>query len=1153
MMKAASTIGDETGFDMRDAARRAARRDGVSLREWLDSVKGHRAEALGVRPADLDAEACLDAISDRLSGGDDRRPEHFVSVDRALAGFETDQERSRARRSDPAGKSVHAPDSRPAGVSKIARLEGGMRKTLSWIQHRLDQEMDERQPPESPRAASSGSVREGSRMRQGERMPAGRSPRDGAEAAAPRGAGGRESGFGFFDADAEQAAIEAKLNALFKALDRGPTPARPPASATLAAEPGSTPSVLAGTTMEPPASPAYRFRSTALSSAFSLDQAVAAISERQAFLDRAAGDAAASRTAAETASGTRRSFRSTPEPKERVDEPSVAAEPVPVLEASSLAEPTPVEPPTPAVEAPAPAAVDGAVASIFASLQADIGRMSSRLDAMHRDATRREPVEPAADVAFDEIRSMLERMRPDRSIDALEQRVSTLTTRIDKAIEIQLQPEAIAQLAQRIEEVQQSLAERLAADAATATDTGAIEVAVRELVGSVTTLQHDAADMRALEDMVRRLDAKLDEREPQVDAALFGELQGQVAKLAERIDRSDAGLSAIVAVERSMGELFSQMEETRDAAINAAENAARTAARDTLRSAMTEAGAPLNTSHRAADAAVEQVRQELGELRTARDVADKRLYGILGALNMTLEKVVDRLGALEDEGFGDEIAPAAQGPDRSAAPAPSPAINPLNAAHRSRPIPAVEANAVPIAPPRRPAGSALSPAIGDADFLIEPSAPELKTREAKAASDAPLIATPAGQAAGDPTDFIAAARRAAQSAAKDAATRASGAATDRARSGGLAAASMSTAGPGTKATVSAKRRPLLLVLAGVLLLMGAVQVARLALSPSSTQTASLDGAAVPTVTAPAVPPVDKAPAADVAAASPAPTALPAPVVAATPEALTATTDQDTPKPVAVAPPAKSLPTLAMGPAANLAAVSAGAPTGIAAGLRELAQDGNAAAQYEMGLRLADGRGTTRDLKGAADWFEKAAKQGLAPAAYRLGSLYEKGLGVAKDPATSIGWYQKAADAGNVRAMHNLAVMSAEGANGKSDYAKAASWFTKAAEAGVRDSQFNLAILYARGLGIEQNLTQSYKWFSIAAAQGDADAAKKRDEVAPRLDAAALDNAKKAAAAFQALPTVAAANEVPPPAGGWDALMPHAAATTKGSAAKVSSM
>ena len=209
------------------------------------------------------------------------------------------------------------------------------------------------------------------------------------------------------------------------------------------------------------------------------------------------------------------------------------------------------------------------------------------------------------------------------------------------------------------------------------------------------------------------------------------------------------------------------------------------------------------------------------------------------------------------------------------------------------------------------------------------------------------------------------------------------------------------------------------------------------------------------------------------------------------------------------------------------------PTGVSTLLRTAALAGSAAAQYEIGMRYAEGRGVTRDLKIAAQWFEQSANIGLAPAQYRIGSLYEKGLGVAKDNAAAKNWYQKAAEGGNIRAMHNLAVLTAEGTDGKPDYANAAQWFKKAAEHGVRDSQYNLAILYARGLGIEQNLAQSYIWFAVAAALGDEDASKKRDEVAGKLDAKALAAARAGVEAFHPMVPNVASNDVPPPAGGWD--------------------
>jgi localization factor PodJL len=118
-------------------------------------------------------------------------------------------------------------------------------------------------------------------------------------------------------------------------------------------------------------------------------------------------------------------------------------------------------------------------------------------------------------------------------------------------------------------------------------------------------------------------------------------------------------------------------------------------------------------------------------------------------------------------------------------------------------------------------------------------------------------------------------------------------------------------------------------------------------------------------------------------------------------------------------------------------------------------------------------------------------------------------------------------------MHNLAVLYAEGVDGKPDYKAAAQWFQKAANYGVTDSQYNLAVLYARGIGTVANLAESYRWFALAAAGGDTEAAKKRDEVAARLDRQALATAKAAAQNFVAEREPDEAINLRAPPGGWD--------------------
>jgi localization factor PodJL len=204
-----------------------------------------------------------------------------------------------------------------------------------------------------------------------------------------------------------------------------------------------------------------------------------------------------------------------------------------------------------------------------------------------------------------------------------------------------------------------------------------------------------------------------------------------------------------------------------------------------------------------------------------------------------------------------------------------------------------------------------------------------------------------------------------------------------------------------------------------------------------------------------------------------------------------------------------------------------------AGLRKAALDGDARAVYELASRAADGPAAQRDAKLALRLFERAAAAGLAPAQFRVGNMFEKGIGAQRDLSLARIWYQRAAERGNAKAMHNLAVLHAEGAAGKPDYATATEWFRRAAEFGVRDSQYNLAVLLGRGLGAPIDLTQSFVWFSVAAGQGDEDAARKRDEVAQRLKPEELAAAKTLAANWKPRTLDAAANEVTPPAKGWD--------------------
>lgn len=205
------------------------------------------------------------------------------------------------------------------------------------------------------------------------------------------------------------------------------------------------------------------------------------------------------------------------------------------------------------------------------------------------------------------------------------------------------------------------------------------------------------------------------------------------------------------------------------------------------------------------------------------------------------------------------------------------------------------------------------------------------------------------------------------------------------------------------------------------------------------------------------------------------------------------------------------------------------PAGIEpASLAEAAAKGDTQALFEIAARYTDGRGVAADRTEAAKWYKLAADRGLAPAQYRLANLYEKANGVERNLPEAKRYYTLAAEQGNAGAMHNLAVLLASDAAGQPDFAAAAQWFIKASDLGVRDSQFNLAILYARGSGVKQDIEESYKWFAIAARDGDADAAQKRDEVAGALNPQQLQSAKAKVDAWKVKPLSEDANSVNPP-------------------------
>lgn len=441
----------------------------------------------------------------------------------------------------------------------------------------------------------------------------------------------------------------------------------------------------------------------------------------------------------------------------------------------------------------------------------------------------------------------------------------------------------------------------------------------------------------------------------------------------------------------------------------------------------------------------------------------------------------------------------------------------------------------------------------DANELLEPGsgAPDVRKilERVRASQQAAKGAVPTGDS-DDRTDYIAAARRAAQAAAMEM-DRAQKAAPSSTKTVADVKAKSKAAGPSLFARY---RRPILMAV-------GAVLLAAMAMPLVKTLTRSEAPPVVEDVApqesgeiAPVDPPVDTsvhaaspmdaapdAPATEIAASSPPaesqedlalsttpPTSAPtvgdaaAPVnalMAPAPDAPAQSLEAPTSNPADVGSKAATdvppvapgnvivaeeiKPATAQSPAAEIVVPAEITPPSLSIA----AKGGDPLALFEIGARFTEGRGVKNDFAEAAKWYKLAADKGFALAQYRLANFLEKGTGVAPNISEAKRYYEMAANAGNASAMHNLAVIYASGKDGAQDYAKAVEWFTKAAEHGVSDSQFNLAILSARGNGTAQDLVSSYKWFAIAAKGGDTDAAQKRDEVANALKPEQLERAR----------------------------------------------
>ncbi len=215
----------------------------------------------------------------------------------------------------------------------------------------------------------------------------------------------------------------------------------------------------------------------------------------------------------------------------------------------------------------------------------------------------------------------------------------------------------------------------------------------------------------------------------------------------------------------------------------------------------------------------------------------------------------------------------------------------------------------------------------------------------------------------------------------------------------------------------------------------------------------------------------------------------------------------------------------------------------------LGEEGDAVAQYNVGVMYDEGTGVARNTERAADWWHRAAVQGhplaqhnlalflieraqeadlelaahrlqqaasagFAPSQYSLGKLFAAGLGVERDDERAFALFLQSGRAGFVKAQYSLGKLYRDGLGVEADAGESVSWFSQAAHQGYAKAQEKLATRYAEGEGVEKDLVEALKWATLAAREGHPAAQQRRRELLTVMTKDDILEAERRSDAFQ---------------------------------------
>ena len=164
------------------------------------------------------------------------------------------------------------------------------------------------------------------------------------------------------------------------------------------------------------------------------------------------------------------------------------------------------------------------------------------------------------------------------------------------------------------------------------------------------------------------------------------------------------------------------------------------------------------------------------------------------------------------------------------------------------------------------------------------------------------------------------------------------------------------------------------------------------------------------------------------------------------------------------------------------------------------------ADFQAGMTAHD----NEDYATALREWQPLAEQGDALAQYQVGLLYHKGRGVPQDDVQARKWYGKAAAQGQAKAQFSLGTLYFNGEGGPKDYQQALRWLRLAADQNMALAQTKLAIMYDYGEGVPKDKVQAYKWLTLAAKNGDKSAPLLLASLDKEMTPAQITKAKKLA-------------------------------------------